>query len=204
MRAYSVDNILTKRFNTLEFDGEWFDAVGSPEFTGTWFIYGSPKNGKTSFAMMTAKYLSNFKRVAYNSIEEGLSLSIRMAIDRVGMKDVSGRFVFLDKEPVSDMIERLKKHKSPDVVIVDSVQFCELKFSEYKRIKGLFPNKLFIYISHVEGKQPDGYVAKRILRDSNVSFRVEGFRAFPVSRYGGGNPIDVSKELADEYWGLKN
>jgi hypothetical protein len=33
---------------------------------------------------------------------------------------------------------------------------------------------------------------------------VEGFRAFPVGRYGGGESIDVNERMAGEYWGLKN
>lgn len=204
MRAYSVDNVISKKFNTLDFCGHWLESVGTPELTGSWFIYGPPKNGKTSFAMMAAKYLSSFKRVAYNSIEEGISLTIQMAMKRENMQEVGSRVVLLDKEPVQDLVKRLGKHKSPDVVIIDSVQFAELTFSDYKSLKSRFPHKLFIYISHVDGKLPEGNVAKRIWRDSNVFFRIEGFRAFPVSRYGGGEYMNVNDELAANYWGLKN
>ena len=62
--------------------------------------------------------------------------------------------------------------------------------------------KQFIYVSHVDGKKPEGNVAKRIWRDANVAWRVEGFKAFPVGRYGGGEPIIVAEELAEEYWGI--
>lgn len=202
-RAYSVSNVLSSRFRLLPFDGKWLDAVGSPELMGTWMIYGAPKNGKTSFAMMLARYLSQFGRVAYDSVEEGLSQTIKTAVGRAHLDEVQGRFVLLDKEGVDDIKERLGKHKSPDVMIVDSAQFVDIKFSEYKELKSLFPRKLFIYVSHINGNQPDGQVAKRIWRDCNVYFRIEGFRAFPVSRYGGGKPIDVWEERAAEYWGLE-
>lgn len=204
MRAYSIDNVIAKTFNTLDFTGHWLESVGKPELTGAWFIFGPPKNGKTSFAMKAIKYLSNFKRVAYNSIEEGVSLSIQMAMQRENMQEVGSRVILLDKEPIPELIKRLAKHKSPDVVVIDSIQFAELKFSEYKALKSRFPTKLFIYISHVEGKLPEGNVARRIWRDSNVYFRVEGFRSFPVSRYGGGEYMNVNDELAANYWGLKN
>ena len=203
-RAYSVSNVMNAKFKTLPFDGQWLEAVGCPQLGGSWLIYGAPKNGKTSLAMQAAKYLCRFTKVAYNSVVEGLSLSIRSAMQRLNMEEVSRRFVLLDKEDVKDLTERLSKRCSPDVVIVDSVQFMGLKWSEYKTLKDNFPNKLFIYVSHIDGNKPEGSVAQKIWRDSNVYIRVEGFRGFPVGRYGGGKHLDISKEKASAYWGLNN
>ena len=200
-RALSVNNVLDAKFRTMPFGGEWLSGIGCPELSGSWMIYGAPKNGKTSCAMKLAKYLTKFGTVAYNSVEEGLKLSMKNAIVRANMREVARRFKLLDRENVEEMIERLQRQKSPDIIFIDSVQFLELKFSEYKRLKELFPNKLFIYISHIEGSQPDGQVARRIWRDANVAIRVEGFKAFPVSRYGGGDPVVISPERALEYWG---
>jgi len=202
-RAYSVANVTDAKFNTKKLDGEWDEAIGSPELSGTWFIYGPPKNGKTSFAMKLVKYLTNFKRAAYNPVEEGLSRTIQMAMDRVNMDEVGNKLILLDKENVQELIERLDRHKSPDIIVNDSIQFMELKFSEYKLLKERYPKKLFIYISHVEGSVPDGNTAKRIWRDANVIFRIEGFTAFVTSRYGGEGNIIISEERAKAHWGLK-
>jgi len=201
-RAYSVDNVLQAKFNTLEFDGIWRDAVGCPELSGTWIVYGSVKNGKTSFTMQLAKYLTRFETVAYNSVEEGLSLSIQEAFKRTGMEDVRRRFLLLNKDSTKELLSRLRRRNSPNVVIIDTLQFWELAFAEYKRFKEEFPNKLFIYISHSAGNMPDGKLAQRIWRDANVSFRIEGFKAFPVGRYGGGKPVVISEEMAVKYWGV--
>lgn len=203
-RAYSVANVLDAKFDTMDFDGEWRAGVGCPELCGSWIIYGPPKNGKTSCAMKLAKYLTRFARVAYNSVEEGLKLTTQNAMKRESMLEVGKRFILLDMESVEEMIVRLKKQKSPDIIIVDSVQFLELKYSEYKKLKELFPRKLFIYISHIEGKQPEGQTARKIWRDANVAIRVEGFKAFPIGRYGGGEPIVISEERAASHWGLDN
>ena len=203
-RAYSVQNVLDAKFNVLPFDGQWLDAMGCPQLGGSWLIYGAPKNGKTTLAMQIAKYMCKFAKVAYNSVEEGLSLSIRAAIQRTYMEDVRRRFLLLDKEDVQDITERLSRRLSPDVIIVDSVQFLGLKWSEYKQLKDSFPNKLFIYISHIDGNKPEGSVAQKIWRDSNVYIRVEGFRGFPVSRYGGGKYININEDLAVKYWGLND
>jgi len=89
-RALTARNVLTTKFNTLGFDGVWRDAVGDPPRTGSWIIYGDTKNGKTTFAMMLSKYLTAFGRVAYNSVEEGNSRTIQMAVDRGGLLEAGG------------------------------------------------------------------------------------------------------------------
>ena len=200
-QALSISNVLNAKFRTINVSDEWRRVVGIPELTGTWMIYGAPKNGKTTFAMQLAKYLCGFGRVAYDSVEEGLSLTIQSTMERVRMDEVNGQCMLLDREPVADLIKRLHKQRAADFVFLDSVQFADLKFCEYKALKKAFPHKLFIYISHINGGTPDGQVAKRIWRDCNVYFKVEGYRAFPVSRYGGGEPWTVWKEGAEKVWG---
>ena len=202
-RAYSVRNVLDAKFNTLEFDGEWLEAVGKPELGGSWMVYGAPKNGKTSLAMKLARYLTRFCRVAYDSVEEGLSLSMQNCVERTFGGEASRRFVLLNKEGVEELTERLSRRCSPDAVVVDSVQFLGLRWEEYKTLTERFPHKLFVWVSHVDGNQPEGRVAKKIWRDADVYIRVEGFRGFPVGRYMGGAPIDVDRELAERYWGMQ-
>ena len=202
-RAYSIRNVIDAKFRTLDFEGEWLDAVGRPELGGSWMIYGSPKNGKTSLAMKLALYLTRYCRVAYNSVEEGLSLSIQNCVERTFKGQASQRFTLLDKESVEELTERLARRSSPDVVVIDSVQFLGLSWAEYKQLKQKFPHKLFVFVSHVSGNQPEGRVAVKIWRDTNVYIRVEGFRGFPVGRYMGGKPIDVDTQLAERYWSMQ-
>jgi hypothetical protein len=171
--------------------------------TGSILIYGDVKQGKTDFAMQFGKYLTKFGRVAYNSVEEGLSKTIQMAVSRNDMKEVGSKFILLNKESVYELVQRLRRHRSPNIIVIDSVQFSELRFSEYKLLKEEFKHKLFIFISHVKGRLPDGSVAMKIYRDANIICRVEGFRMFPVSRYGGGEYINISDELATAYWALE-
>jgi len=203
-RAYSVDNVLNAKFKTLDFTGEWADAVGSPELRGSWIVVGYIKNGKTSFTMKLCKYLTRFQHVLYVATEEGLSLSIQAAYLRNKMKEVAGKFTLIEEESVEELIDRLKRHKSPNIVVIDTVQWWDLTMKDYRRLKKEFPNKLFIYVSHTDAnrKDPDGVTAKKILRDANISWRIEGFKSFPTGRYGGGEPIVISEQLADAYWGL--
>ena len=79
-RAASLDQVLRTRFKVLPFEGEWKDAIGCPELTGSWIIWGNSGNGKTRFALQLCKYLCQFGRVAYDSLEEGVSVSLVKAI----------------------------------------------------------------------------------------------------------------------------
>ncbi|MGL4908047.1 MAG: ATP-dependent serine protease, partial [Bacteroidales bacterium] len=137
-RALSVADIEKYKPKVMPFEGEFQASFGQPEMSGSWIIYGDPKNGKTGLALQLCKYLCQYGRVAYDTLEEGLSLSFKSAVLRAGMQGLGGKFAILDKEPIADLRERLKKHKSPDIVVIDSLQYSGLKYSEYKALKDEF------------------------------------------------------------------
>ena len=193
-RAASLDQVLRTRFKVLPFEGEWKDAIGCPELTGSWIVWGNSGNGKTRFALQLCKYLCQFGRVAYDSLEEGVSVSLVKAIKETHMMEVRKKFVVLDKEPIDQLTERLEKPKSPDIVCVDSLQYTGMSYEQYKALKERFPKKLFIWISHADGTLPEGRVAKKVRFDSNVKVFVQAYRAEPVSRYGEGKPYIIWEE----------
>lgn len=182
----------------MPFQGKWQESFGEPERNGVWILWGQSGNGKTSMAMQMAKYFTQFGRVAYNSLEEGARKSLQLAIKRSNMHLVSKKFIILS-EDMEDLRERLGKQKSPDIIIIDSFQFTGMSKLQYKALKKDFPKKLFIFISHAEGKQPEGRAAKFVKYDADVKIHVEGYRAFIISRFGGGEPYTIWEEGAAEY-----
>ena len=200
-RARSVSDLMNQTYNVLDFEGEWLAGIGRPELTGSWLIWGNSGNGKTRFALQLCKYLTRFGRVAYDSLEEGASLSMCKAFEEVGMSEVGCKIILLDQEPINDLITRLEKRKSPVIVVIDSLQYSGMNYADYKTLRDRFRNKLFILISHAEGKLPEGRVAKSIRYDSFVKIWVEGYKAFPASRYGGNEPITIWEEGAATFWG---
>lgn len=202
-RALTLQDVLAYKGHTLEFDGQWKEAIGNPEVTGAWLIWGNPTNGKTRFALQLAKYLARYVRVAYDSLEEGLSTSLQKAIAEIGFEEVQGSIVFLDKEPLPSLKARLSKRRSAQVIIVDSLQYTGLRYKEYIELKDSFRSKLFIFISHADGKEPKGEVARSIKYDASVKILVENFKAFAQSRYGGGEPYVIWEEAAEKLWSLK-
>ena len=204
-RAYNVHQIRQFRPATLDFDGEWLASIGRPERTGSWLIWGKSANGKTRFALQLARYLCNFCRVAYDSLEEGLSLTMQRAIAEVGFSDGKAKrnFSLLDKEPIDELAERLRKEKAPKIVFIDSLQYTGMTYTAYKALRDENPGKLLIFISHADGAEPKGNVANSVKFDANVKIYVEGYRAMPQSRYGGGQPYDVWPQKSAEYWAGK-
>lgn len=178
----------------MKFDGEWKEALGCPERSGTWLIWGNSGNGKTRFALQLCKYLCRFGRVAYDSLEEGVSESLRKALSETYMQEVNKQIIILDRESIDNLFDRLEKSKSPDIICIDSLQYTGMGYNDYKVMKERFPHKLFIFISHAEGQHPEGRVAKKVRFDSNIKIYVQNYRADAVSRYGGGAPYIVWKE----------
>ena len=198
-RALTIKDIRSYKATTYRLEGGLGDALGEVELTGSWIVWGGSANGKTRFALQLAKALAKHVRVAYDSLEEGLSLSMRHAIEDVGFSDVKRNFVLLDGESIDDLKERLRKQRSPKVVIIDSLQYTGLTYNEYKRLRDEFRQKLFIFISHADGHNPKGAVADSVKYDAFVKIFVEGYRAYPQSRFGGGEPYTVWPEGAAKY-----
>lgn len=200
-RALTVADMEAYKAVTIDFDGKWLEAFGQPEITGSWIIWGNSVNGKTRFAMQLAKYIASFKRVAFDSLEEGKCDSTKKVIREVGMAEVARNFLLLDKEPIAELRNRLARKQSPDVVFIDSLQYTGMSYADYKKFRDEFRNKLFIFVSHADGREPKGNVAKSVRYDAFVKVYVEGYKAFPKSRYGGGKELIIWPKGAEDYWG---
>ncbi|KAB8151779.1 ATP-dependent serine protease [Kordia sp. TARA_039_SRF] len=201
-RAYTVTDFERAEFEIMPFEGKFQESFGCPEMTGSWIIYAESFNGKTSFTLQLVKYLTQFGDVIYNTLEEGFRASFKKALREANMKEVKSKFKVLSKEPIADLRIRLKRKRSAKICVIDSVQYSDLRNkNDYKRLINEFPNKLFIFISHAVGKIPKGALAQAILFDADLKIYVEGFKAFPESRHGGGKPFIIWAQGALEYWG---
>lgn len=187
---------------SFPFTGAWEASLGRPAKSGTWLVWGHSGNGKTSFVMQLAKYLCKFEKVIYDSLEESTGLSVQKSLRRHGMADVARRFVILDREPIEALSERLRRKKSPSVIIVDSLQYSGLTYPAYKKLKEEFSkSKLFIFISHAEGTRPEGRVGRKVEYDADIKIFVEGFKASCKSRFMDrpGVPFIIWEEGAIKY-----
>lgn len=204
-RSISIEKLLKTKFKTLDFDDKWEEGFGKPEASGAWIIWGQSYNGKTRFCLQLAKYLTKFGNVVYNTMEEGARKSMQDAIAQTGIKTVARRFELLNRMPLMELKERLHKRKSADIIFIDSFQYIGFSKKEYIAFKEEFPTKLFVFVSHAEGKMPEGKTARFVRYDADVKIRMEGYKAIIQSRYKkGSKPIIVNQELHDDYWGERS
>ena len=201
-KAISNKNVLDARFEVADFSGRWLESFGRPELRGAWIIYGESGSGKTHFALQLLKYLSGFvDRAAYDTLEQGLSLSFQNAWKDAAMQEAGRRVIVLAKEPVEELSERLRKRKSPDVVVIDSITaLVGFTRATFLGLINEFPEKLFIFIAHEENNKPYPAVAQHVRKLSEVKIRVEGYKAFISSRFGGGEDFVIWEQGANEYW----
>lgn len=203
--AKGVREMLSMKFDTLDFKDAWYDAFSTPERRGVWFVWGNSGNGKTSFVMQLCKYLCCFGRVAYNSMEEGACLTMQDTLRRFGMMEVNRRFLLIDNESIEQLSLRLKRQKSPDFVVIDSFQYTQMTYRQYIEFKEQHRNKLIIFISHATGRLPTGRSGKSVMFDATLKIYVEGYRAFSKGRFiGPVGHFDIWPEMAARYWGESN
>ena len=199
---FSVDEIESTKFKDFDFQGKWEASFGKPEARGVWIIYGKSYNGKSSMMMQLAKYLTGFvkNKVLINSLEEGKTKSFQMNIDRSGISAVKDKVLFGNRVPMDKVFERLDKQRSPEIIMIDSLQYWKMNKKDFEYIREKYRNKLWIFISQADKSgNPKGSLAEDIKFDADVKIRVEGFVAYPESRFGGGEEFIIDAERAANY-----
>ena len=205
-KAISNRDVVAARFETVPFDGEWLASIVRPELRGSWLVFGQSGSGKTTFALQLARYLSRFCKVAYDTLEQGLSLSFQSAWVRTGMEEAGNAVMVLDKEPVAQLRQRLSRRRSPQVVIIDSLTAMPgFTRKDYLSLVDGFPRKLFVFLAHERKGLPDPAIAETVRRLSEVKIYVEGFRAHVTTRYAcpergeGVSDYIIWRQGAEEY-----
>ncbi|MGY0427025.1 MAG: hypothetical protein ACWIPI_09410 [Polaribacter sp.] len=203
-KAISVEELLKTKFIEIPLTGRFRELIGTPEASGTWMIKGASANGKTTFVLQLIKELTKYAKVAYNSLEEGARKSMQDAFKEMHMDKLSkGSLILLHREPIPEMIVRLQKKRAPRIAIIDSIQYTFMTKQDYKQMQAALPNTLLIFISHIEGKQASGSLAKAVWYDADVKIDVEGFIAKAMSRAARGinlKPFVIWEQGAQEYW----
>lgn len=200
-RSLTAKEILGIRHRSLELGGEWGNCVGTIDRHGVVFIWGNSGNGKSSAVVSLCRELCNFGKVLYVSLEEGFSLSFQNTLKRFDMYSCGSRFQVIDSATPEEIVERLKKPRSQEFVVIDSFQFLGMSYRQYVEFKTQLANKLIIFVSHADGKQPAGRAARSVKYDAMLKIWVEGHVAFSNGRFiGPTGQVVIWKQGAWEYW----
>ena len=124
------------------------------------------------------------------------------------MAEAGSNIILLNKEELPELRARLSKRKSPEIIVIDSLQYLDsFTWRLFKALKKDYPDKLFIFISQVDksGNLADK-LAVRIRFDADIKIKVEGFKAFVTTRYEdsakgeGGADFIIWQQGANDYW----
>lgn len=201
MRPKTINSIYNMSFTTLPFTGIWREVFGEPEDNGAWLLYGTEKQGKTTLALMLAKYLCTFKEVLYISGEEGFSKNIQETCMRVNIPAKSAIRIS-EYVPIVKLEEKLHQRRSPSIIILDNftIYSDELTYGRLNKLLKDFPDKLFVCIAHEEKGLPYTSSAKLCAKLAKVKIHIKGLAAFVEGRCPGGH-IVINEEKAQLYWG---
>ena len=181
-RAYSPKEIAAKKWTTLSWGEKWSKPFGFPADTSSWFISGASASGKSSFVMQLGKELCNYGTVLYLSYEEGVNQSFQRRMGYLKMDEVQGKFRVAVDESYEEVMERLKKPKSPKFIIIDSFQVAPCDYPQAKELMDCFPKKCFIWVSQEKKSQPMGSGALKLRYICDMKLRVVGYKAYCQGR----------------------
>ena len=202
-RSLTAKEILGIHRQSITLTGEWGNCIGTMDRHGVVFIWGNSGNGKTSAVISLCKELSEYGKILFVSLEEGFSLSFQNSLKRFDMESCGSKFQVIDKATPEELVQRLTKPRSPEFVVIDSYQYLGMSYKQYIDFKSKLPNKLLIFLSHADGKQPSGRAAKAVKYDAMLKIWVEGYVAHSNGRFIGttGKAV-IWEQGAYEYWNL--
>ncbi|MDO4165659.1 MAG: AAA family ATPase [Bacteroides sp.] len=184
-RALTPKDVAAKKWVTLPWGERWSAPFGYPADNASWFIRGASASGKSSFVMQLGKELCNYGTVLYLSYEEGVNQSFQRRMGYLKMNEVQGRFRVSVGETYEEVVERLKRPKSPKFVIVDSIQRTEWDYKQFEGLVEKFPKKCFVFVSMEYKGQPMGKPAMRVMYLADMKVRVVGYKAYCQGRSTG-------------------
>lgn len=97
--------ILERKYDELDFDGDWLKLVGKPAPNFGCIVYCPPKNGKSTVTLNFADYLATSGTSLYFSGEEGFAKTLK---DRIQFDALFRAFAqLLGYNPKSPEIDKL-------------------------------------------------------------------------------------------------
>lgn len=201
-----IFQILQKKYDLMKYDPAFKCVLGYIPQNVIMVVFGESGHGKTEFTMrLTKSFCQGKTKVDWISYEQGHGLDMQMALKRNNMIEVANYFSVTDpnykKNPntsyLEDLHSRVSKRGSADVFVIDSLQYMMITVADYYELKNKYPSKGFIFISHQNGREPDGTTAKKVAYDGGCTIRVKHYIAHPVkNRYGGNDPYIIWEERA--------
>lgn len=137
-RVVSSKEMMQLDYQTIPMKGHWKQLLGEPSVGFHAMIFGLPGQGKSTFALMLARYLSqNHGQTLFVSSEEFGSYTLKKKLMEVGGA-VENLHFSADLESVNP--------NAFNFVFIDSVQRLGLDYETFLELKTAHPNTSFLLI----------------------------------------------------------
>lgn len=202
-RGMTPRQTASQNIKRFPFTGEWYDAFKRPERSGVWIAWGKSGNGKTSFVMQLTKYLCQWERALFFSLEEGRGGTLVDSIERHGLQEVGNRILFYSSTPFAELKEIIRAHPHHRIIVIDSLQYLRIRGTQYIQFKEEFArDRIIIFTSHATGDSPRGSVAEDVMYDATQKIQVKVHLAISKGRNTGKKGFFVVwADGAEKYWG---
>jgi hypothetical protein len=202
-RIYGKD-LLNLKFKTFAFDGVYLETMGTPEINGLFLIYGDLKQGKTSFSLMFAEYLSQFEKAAYISAEQGISSSFQSTYSKVIKNPNSKRLSFEKRMSFEQIAMKYAKREAPKIIFIDNLTAYDgLRKSDIYQLRDALPNHLLVFIAHEDDRgKPKGATGKLCAELADKIIQVTGM-ACKISGRDAKGILMIDEEKALLYHGTE-
>ena len=165
-----LNELKTLKFETLSFNTLYSELIGFPEANFFAIIHGESGNGKSTWTIKFAEYLSNnFGKVLYNSSEEGISKSLQNKANSIN----SDYLHFGNYKDYASIQAEMDKGKYRFIVL-DSINDMKLTPEDLSRLRAQFYKCGFIGIlqSTKDGKFKG---SNEFAHDSDIKIKLDNY-----------------------------
>lgn len=126
-------------FNTLDFDGKWFELIGEPSKCFYGLIWGDAKAGKSYFSVEFAQYLTKFGKTLYIAVEEGYGSTLQRKVVDMKAWDIELKAT----RSFTELESFISNHS---FVFIDSVTILSITPEQIEGLRIAHPETSFIVL----------------------------------------------------------
>lgn len=194
-RSYGVNDISSWKFEEINLPEAWAKHLGDITAGFRMLVEGPPGHGKTEYVMKLAKMLTQYVgKVNANSTEQGKSKTFKQSWDRNAMNEIEpGKYMLQGKHSrtFEPWFKNLQKPNSGRTIILDSIDYMNLTFDQFKQLHERFPQKNLVFVCWNNPMSAD---SKKIRYACDIKVEVSDFTAHIRSRFGGNQPFLIWPE----------
>lgn len=192
-RSYGVRDVMNWKFTEQALPAEWLKHLGNIPDRFLMYVDGDAGQGKTEYNMILSLMLQqHMGKVHYNNVEQGKHVQIQDSAKRNQFEEKirPGKWMYSIINDFDEYVDKISSRNSGRIQIIDSISYWPLSEKQVQFVIEKFKHKSFVFVgykAHFTRNKPIAHLC-------DIKVRVENFIAWPNSRFGGNEPLDIWPE----------